>query len=113
MAATASDVLCFFDAVMTRKIINEKSFESMIRFTRALHPEDMYLESFGSGLFRYGDVCRDTIGHLGLFIGSEAAGLFSLEEKFTIVLLANISRIENRDAILQKYLDRIVRQDGV
>ncbi|MDZ7289360.1 MAG: beta-lactamase family protein [candidate division KSB1 bacterium] len=112
MAATASDVLRFFSAILNREIISDQSFRLMTEFIKAKHPKDKYLENFGMGLFQYGDYYRRAYGHLGLFIGSEAIAIFSPEKEFILVFLANVSRIKNSDAIIQKYLDMIVGHNG-
>jgi len=107
MAATASDVMIFFAAIMRREIISDESYRIMTAVTRARMPKDKYLENFGLGLFRYGDVYRGTYGHMGLFVGSEAIALFDPERRFALVLLANVSRIKDRDSIIKEYLDVI------
>jgi hypothetical protein len=112
MAATASAVLTFFDAVMNQKIITEESYILMTQFTRAKKPKDKYLENFGFGLFQYGDSYAGAYGHLGLFIGSEAIAIFSPERKFVLIFLANVSRVDNSDAIIRKYLDVIIQRNG-
>ncbi len=112
MAATASDVLRFFSAMLNREIISDQSFRLMTEFKKTKHPKDKFLENFGMGLFQYGDYYRGAYGHLGLFIGSEAISIFSPEKKFVLVSLANVSRIQNSDAIIQKYLDMIIEHNG-
>ncbi len=107
MAATASDILRFFKAIMNREIINEQSFQQMTKFSRARNPKDTYLQDFGSGLFRYGVYTDDAYGHLGLFVGSESVAIFSPEKRFALIVLANVSRIEDSDAIIRKSLDVI------
>lgn len=108
MAATASDVLRFFTAILHRKIISDQSLRLMTAFKKTKRPKDKYLENFGMGLFQYGDYYCGAYGHLGLFIGSEAVAIFSPEKNFVLVFLANVSRIKNSDAIIQKYLDLII-----
>ena len=112
MAATASDVLAFVDAVMNRRIITEQSYVMMTQFTKAKKPKDKYLEHFGLGLFQYRDFYDGAYGHLGLFIGSEAVAIFSTERKFVLVFLVNVSRVDNSDAIIRKYLDLIFGHNG-
>lgn len=107
MAATASDVMRLFEAVMNREVVGEDSYRVMTSVARARHPEDTYLERFGLGLFRYGDVYRNTYGHIGLFVGSETIALFDPARKSVFVLLANVSRIRNRDLLVQRYLDAV------
>ena len=112
MAANASDVLRFFDSIMNREIITETSYNAMTQFTKANNPKDKYLENFGLGLFHYGNFYEGAYGHLGLFIGSEAIAIFLPEKKFVLVFLANVSRIDNSDAIIKKFLDVILGHNG-
>ncbi len=105
MAASASDVLIFLDAIQKKRIINTNSYDLMTQFVKSKNPKDKYLENFGMGLFKFGDYYEGAIGHLGLFVGSEAIGIYSLEKKFIIVVLANVSRIINSDALIRKYLN--------
>lgn len=112
MAVSASDVLKFFSAIMNREIVSDRSFQLMTEFIKAIKPRDKYLKNFGMGLFQYGEFYKDAMGHLGLFVGSEAIGIFHPEKKFVLVLLANVSRIKNSDAIVQKYLDIILWNNG-
>lgn len=49
----------------------------------------------------------------GLFVGSEAIALFDPNGKFVLVILANVSRIRDKDALVQKYLDVIQRRLAV
>jgi D-alanyl-D-alanine carboxypeptidase len=108
MAASAPNVLMFFDAVMNRRIITEQSYAMMTKFTGAKEPKDKYLEKFGLGLFHYGDFYDGAYGHLGLFVGSEAIAIFSPEKRFVLVFLANVSRVNDSDAFIRKYLDLVV-----
>jgi D-alanyl-D-alanine carboxypeptidase len=112
MAATAADVLTFFDAVMNRRIITEESYALMTQFIKAKKAKDKYLENFGLGLFHYGDFYAGAYGHLGLFIGSEAIAIFSPERKFVLVFLANVSRVDNSEVIIQQHLDSIIGNNG-
>jgi D-alanyl-D-alanine carboxypeptidase len=111
MAATASDVLRFFTALMDGKIVGAESLGLMTSFERAAKPEDRYLAEFGSGLFRYGDFYDGCYGHLGLFVGSEAVALFHPQKRYTVALLANVSRIRDRDGLVKKFLD-LARDDA-
>jgi len=107
MAATASDILLFFNAVQNKTLVSDSSYQLMTHFAKAKEPKDKYFENFGMGLFQFGDYFGKTIGHLGLFVGSEAIALFSEEKNFIIVILTNTSRILNNDEIVQIYLKAI------
>jgi D-alanyl-D-alanine carboxypeptidase len=112
MAATAFDVLTFFDAIVNRKIITELSYSMMTQFNKAKNPKDKYLENFGLGLFHYGEFYDGAYGHLGLFVGSEAVAMFSPEKKFVLVFLVNVSRVTNSDAIIRQFIDVITGHSG-
>ena len=104
MAASAGDVARFFEAVVGREVVSEASYRRMVSFETARHPQDRYLERFGSGLFAFGPYYGDAYGHPGLFVGSEALALFDPEERWVFVLLANVSRIRERDVLVEDLL---------
>lgn len=104
MASTANDVLRFFVATMKQEIISGESFKLMTTVGTEQNSADEYPVNFGSGLFRYGDVFRGAFGHLGLFVGSEAIALFKPDKDMVFVLLANVSRIKDPDALVRSYL---------
>jgi D-alanyl-D-alanine carboxypeptidase len=108
MASTASDVMRFFGALSGGELLGDSSYREMTTFEEAAAPADHYLEEFGLGLFSYGDFFGGAYGHLGLFVGSEAIALFHPDGDFALVLLANVSRIRDKDGLVQKYLNVIV-----
>lgn len=103
-----SDVVRFFGAVLEHEIISGSTYGLMTTFEQAVDPQDRYLENFGLGLFAYGDFFGHSYGHLGLFVGSEAVALFSARGEYVLVVLANVSRIRDRDELIGKYLEVIV-----
>jgi D-alanyl-D-alanine carboxypeptidase len=104
MAATASDVLRFFEAVMTREIVGERSFALMTDFQTAPNSKDRHLRNFGLGLFKFGEDYGGAYGRPGLFIGSEAIALFDPRRDFVMAMFANVSRVRDMDTLIRKCL---------
>ena len=106
MAAVAGDVRRFFEAIPTGELLQPASVQKMTTTSRARRPQDRYLENFGSGLFQY-DMFQGAYGHMGLFIGTTTIAIFDPWQRYTLVLLANVSRIKNRDALVNSLLNVI------
>jgi hypothetical protein len=109
MAASASEVMRFFDALPARRLLGDSTYGEMTTFEETRTPADQYLENFGLGLFSYGDFFGSVYGHLGLFVGSEAIALFHPDGDFVLVVLTNVSGIRDKDGLIQKYLNVITR----
>lgn len=106
-ASTAHDLLLFFDAILTRKIINENSYHLMTNVMSVENKKDKYLKHFGMGIFQYEDYYDHSCGHLGLFVGSEAVALFHQEKGYVFIFLSNFSYLKKKDEIIHQYLELI------
>ncbi len=93
MVSTASDLLRFLGAIMDVSLISGDSLIAMTSFTEGRDEKEMYNRFFGMGLFRF-DVFDGTIGHLGLFIGSEALAIYHPGKRYVITLTSNVSKFE-------------------
>ncbi len=94
MISNASDLLTFFDAILNRRIINEKSYQSMITFQKVLNPIDGYFKYYGLGLLNSKNLSGNLIGHGGLFPGSVSIVVFDPKKNFTIAIIANVSQFD-------------------
>lgn len=93
MVSTASDLSRFMAALMDARLVNEESLRAMTSFTEGGAKKEKYNKSFGLGLFRF-DIFSGTIGHLGLFLGSEVLALYHPDKRYVIALAGNVSRFD-------------------
>jgi len=93
MVSTASDLSLLLAAIMDASIVSGDSLIAMTSFTEGGDKKERYNKFFGRGLFRF-DVLGGTIGHLGLFIGSEALVIYHPEKRYVIALIGNVSKFE-------------------
>jgi D-alanyl-D-alanine carboxypeptidase len=105
MASTAQDLMNFYDAIMNKTVVSERSFTAMTAFENSndKNNTEEYLDRFGFGLFQFNAAYDNTSGNLGMFIGSEALALYHPEKRYVITIVGNISRF-HKDRLVQEII---------
>lgn len=106
MASTASDILTFYEALISNKLIKQETLDLMMEYHDSKSKDDKYLTRYGLGLFKF-DSYNDYYGHQGLFIGSEALAIFNRDMNTIFVIIANVSTTKNKDILINEYLNML------
>ena len=90
MVSTARELLVFIDGLFAEKLVSA-SLLTQMSDVKACHEPAFHHTGYGIGLFRIGIDGIDYLGHLGLFVGSQALVIFSPTSGGAMAVVGNLS----------------------
>lgn len=92
--STASETASFVDALFTGRILSASSLVQMQTFVDAPDPDAPFQQGYGLGVRNLVIDGHSLVGHTGVIPGYSGIALHNPREDYTIVILSNLSVIE-------------------
>ena len=94
MVSTAEDLGTFVNHLMAGDLLSMPMMKEMTSFVDSVNPGFPAQNGYGLGLMRLTVGEHELVGHVGQFMGFSTIAMFSPEEKYTIVVIRNLSNPE-------------------
>ncbi len=91
MVSTAGELLAFVDGLFAKKLISGSLLARMTAIEPCSEPA-FHHTGYGTGIFRIGIDGQDYLGHLGLFVGSQALVLYLPQSGGALSVVGNLSQ---------------------
>jgi D-alanyl-D-alanine carboxypeptidase len=91
MISTAEDLAVFMQHLMAGNLLSAATMQEMTTFVDCVNPGLAAENGYGLGLMRLDVDGHELIGHVGQFMGFTTVAMYSPEEKYTIVVICNLS----------------------
>ena len=91
LASNASDLSTFYENLFAGALLSPAVMKEMTTYGEAPNPGFAEQTGYGLGLMQLDIDGRELVGHVGQFMGSTAIAVVSPQEKYTIVVVCDLS----------------------
>jgi D-alanyl-D-alanine carboxypeptidase len=91
LASNASDLATFYENLFTGALLSPAMLKEMTVYGDAPNPGFAEQTGYGLGLMQLDIDGQELVGHVGQFMGSTAIAVVSPQEKYTIVVVCDLS----------------------
>lgn len=88
------EMACFIQALFTGRIVKEPSLSIMRNFKQTIDEDIPEQTGYGLGIRRLTIGGEQLMGHTGTILGYSSIGMYNPAENYTIVILSNLSTID-------------------
>jgi D-alanyl-D-alanine carboxypeptidase len=99
LISNASDLTSFYEDLFDGALLSPKMMKEMTAYTDAPNPGFSEQTGYGLGLMQLVIAGQELVGHVGEFMGSTAIAVVSPKEKYTIVVVCDLSFARLTDVV--------------